>query len=374
MMMINEKNLVHKMRTLSYFLISIFFIPQTYSEDLAVDENAVWENPFKKDKVDQAIEKGVRFILQKQHEDGSIHDRGKQTAMSALSLMAMAAVGHQPIHPNEFGRAMKNALEFILRDENQDERGYYGNKNGGRMYGHGIITLTLSEMLGMGMDEETDKKIHDQCQNAIDLILRSQKLKKARLSREAGDTARTQEMPIYLYPSGNSWHYDPLKIQVLMCPLLPSPMPSLIWNALINRNCALMETLLKKSQGSPISPVARRSTPPLRQVFLPCRFVVNMNLLLFMVQRIGYLITNLKKSRKFFFYGTYYYAQGMYQRGGDYAKQARKLVEDILLELQRENGSWIGSGSEAGAGEVYSTTLAILALAVKYHYLPIYQR
>jgi hypothetical protein len=93
-----------------------------------------------------------------------------------------------------------------------------------------------------------------------------------------------------------------------------------------------------------------------------------------MGQQIGYLITKPEKSRKFFFYGTYYYAQGMYQRGGDYAKQAREMVENILLELQRENGSWIGSGSEAGAGEVYSTTLAILALAVKYHYLPIYQR
>ena len=64
----------------------------------------------------------------------------------------------------------------------------------------------------------------------------------------------------------------------------------------------------------------------------------------------------------------------MYQRGGDHAHKARALVENILLELQLENGSWIGSGSEAGAGEVYSTTLAILALAVKYHYLPIYQR
>jgi hypothetical protein len=64
----------------------------------------------------------------------------------------------------------------------------------------------------------------------------------------------------------------------------------------------------------------------------------------------------------------------MYQRGEDYAKNAREEVEKILLEMQRDNGSWIGSGSEAGAGEVYSTTLAILALAVKYHYLPIYQR
>ena len=46
------------------------------------------------------------------------------------------------------------------------------------MYGHGIVTLTLAEMLGMGMDEETDKSIREKCQKAIDLILRSQKVQK----------------------------------------------------------------------------------------------------------------------------------------------------------------------------------------------------
>ena len=64
----------------------------------------------------------------------------------------------------------------------------------------------------------------------------------------------------------------------------------------------------------------------------------------------------------------------MYQRGGDHAKEAREKVEGILKKLQRENGSWQGSGSEGSAGEIYSTTMAVLALAVKYHYLPIYQR
>jgi len=73
-------------------------------------------------------------------------------------------------------------------------------------------------------------------------------------------------------------------------------------------------------------------------------------------------------------YGTYYYSQAMYQRGGDHAKIARKKVEEIMLKLQRGDGSWHGSGSESSAGQVYSTSMAILALAVKYHYLPIYQR
>ena len=79
-------------------------------------------------------------------------------------------------------------------------------------------------------------------------------------------------------------------------------------------------------------------------------------------------------NRKFFFYGTYYYAQAMYQRGDEHAEKARKLVEEILLPMQKENGAWQGGGSESGAGEVYCSSMAMLALAVKYHYLPIYQR
>ena len=43
------------------------------------------------------------------------------------------------------------------------------------MYGHGIITLMLTEMLGMSPDQEQDGQIHERCQKAIDLILSSQK-------------------------------------------------------------------------------------------------------------------------------------------------------------------------------------------------------
>ena len=65
----------------------------------------------------------------------------------------------------------------------------------------------------------------------------------------------------------------------------------------------------------------------------------------------------------------------MYQRGGEHAKVAKKKVEDILLKEQSgKSGAWIGSGQENSHGEIYCTCMAVLALAVKYHYLPIYQR
>jgi hypothetical protein len=85
---------------------------------------------------------------------------------------------------------------------------------------------------------------------------------------------------------------------------------------------------------------------------------------------------------EWYFYGTYYFAQGMFQRGGEYATYARKLVEEMLLPKQGPDGSWQGpdgswqgqAGQERGAGKVYATSLACLSLAVKFHFLPIYQR
>jgi hypothetical protein len=78
---------------------------------------------------------------------------------------------------------------------------------------------------------------------------------------------------------------------------------------------------------------------------------------------------------RFFFYGCYYYAQGMHQRGGALASTSQQNVEKMLLAHQSEDGSWQSSDNqERNAGRVYATSLALLSLSVRYHYLPIYQR
>ena len=89
-----------------------------------------------------------------------------------------------------------------------------------------------------------------------------------------------------------------------------------------------------------------------------------------------YLIARPPKwNERFCMYGTYYYAQGMYQRGGEHGQQARQLVQDMLLQNQSGDGSWLAAGGEEkNIGQVYSTSMAVLSLSVKYHYLPIYQK
>ena len=363
--------------TLRFTLLILFIHPILgFSEVSPITptiESKEWKNPFKPDKVDQAIESGIRFILNNQKDDGAIYDRGNPTAITALSVMSLAAVGHLPIHPNENGEALARALDLILVEKNQNDIGYFG-KRGGRMYGHGIVTLTLAEMLGMGMDDKTDEIIREKCQRAIDLILRSQKIKKNQAQQ-------------------GGWRYSPdardadLSVTIWQLMALRSAKNS----GLEVPSTSILEAIeyLKRSykskldeNGNPIDKISGFAYQPgghpeytTTAAGLLAMQVCGEYESPFVLGAADWLLKNEPQTnRKFFFYGTYYYAQSMYQRGEEHAEKARKMVEDILIPMQKENGAWQGGGSESGAGEVYCTSMAMLALAVKYHYLPIYQR
>jgi hypothetical protein len=131
-----------------------------------------------KDAVDIAVDKGIDFLISKQRPDGAIFDRGYATAMTALSVMAMASNGTTLGEPTPRSAAMMKAVDYILRDELRDSQGYFGQKDDSRMYGHGIIALMLTELLGMGATAEQDVKLHECCRDAISLILRSQQVPK----------------------------------------------------------------------------------------------------------------------------------------------------------------------------------------------------
>jgi hypothetical protein len=78
-----------------------------------------------------------------------------------------------------------------------------------------------------------------------------------------------------------------------------------------------------------------------------------------------------------FYYSTYYSAAGMYQMGDEAWNRFYPLLDDLLLKHQKSDGSWPeppGNNEWEAGGAVYSTSLAVLALAVHYHLLPIYQR
>ena len=78
---------------------------------------------------------------------------------------------------------------------------------------------------------------------------------------------------------------------------------------------------------------------------------------------------------QYFFYEVYYCPQALFQVGEESFRQYYPKLVTILLERQDPDGSWLSSdGGDRSGGRAYCTAMAVLALAVEYRYLPIYQR
>lgn len=331
---------------------------------------------FQKDDIDLAVDRSLAYLVGQQREDGAIQDKGYDTTMTALSIMAMASVGIQPVDPTPAGQAMQRALAFVLRDDRIDENGYFGRKDGSRMYGHGIVTLMLTEMLGMGINEEQDRLIHERCEKAIDVILSSQKESKPTFAR-------------------GGWRYNPdskdadLSVSVWQLMALRSAKN----DGLQVPAAAIRDAVeyLKRSYAAPLDrnglPHQTASGFTYEPQHTNPTFTMTAAGLLAMqvcgeydsplvVGAADWLLEHPPKwNERFCSYGTYYYAQGMYQRGGEHAQTAARLVAEMLLKTQSPDGSWTAqNSSERGHGSVYATALSVLSLSVKYHYLPIYQK
>ncbi len=359
---------VSELRRATYFCL---FVAWTFSTCPAIAQETGVTT-----EVDTAIQRAVSFLVSQQQATGSIADRGHENAMTSLAIMALASVGHQPTDSTAEGAVMKKGLKFVLGSNRQDKAGYFGASDGSRMYGHGIVTLMLTEMIGMGGDDLTDDAIHQACQKAIDLIIRSQRIKKPAFAK-------------------GGWRYTP--------DAADSDLSVSVWQLMALRSAkndgldvpsSTIDDAIGYLVCSFTSPVDANGQP--RQAKNGFSYEANNDSPTFTMSAAGLLAMQVcgqydsplvagatdwlkehppKWSERFVLYGLYYYAQGMHQRGGETAESASKLVASELLKHQDANGSWqSSSGEEQNAGKVYCTALAILSLSVKYHYLPIYQR
>lgn len=331
---------------------------------------------FNKDETDRAVDKAIAFLIRNQKESGAIYDQGHHTTMTALSIMAMAGVGIQPVDPTPEGRAMKKALEYVLKDDRVDAKGYFGRADGSRMYGHGIITLMLTEMLGMGTSDEQDKLIHDRCQKAINVILSSQQEPKPTHFRggwryEPGSKDSDLSVTVWQLMALRSAKNDGLKVP-----------KSAIDDAVAYLKRSYVTRFdrnglpIKKASGFSYEPQRNHATFTMTAAGLLAMHVCGEYESPQVHGSSEWLLDKPPQwNVRFGSYGIYYYSQGMYQSGGKYATEAEKNVKELLLKKQASDGSWTsGNRSESNVGKVYATSMAVLSLSVKYHYLPIYQK
>ena len=285
-----------------------FGTTRAFSQDQVGDE-----------RVNDAFKRASQFLMSCQEPTtGAIHNRLRnETAMTSLALLAFAAMGHQPADPTPEGQAMKRALDFVLRAENQDATGYFGKSDGSRMYGHGITTLMLAEMLGMGTNTQQDTIIRERCRKAIDLILRAQRVQKNDANR-------------------GGWRYTP--------DATDSDMSITCWQTMAlraARNAGMdvpkesIDLAVRYIKGLYDSGDRRRGIGGFGYSGRGNEASTTAEGLLALQVCGDYdseevkgasdrlLKTGLRPGDRWFYYTSYYYAQGMYQRGEKHAAEAR---------------------------------------------------
>ena len=326
--------------------------------------------PEMREPVQRRIDRAVDFLARQAQQDGSVGvENQHRTALTALTVMALVSVGHQPTDHTPEGKVLRDAIHFVLRDDRVTDTGYFGHVDGSRMYGHGITTLMLCEMLGMGVDDAQDALILRRARAAVDLILRAQQVRK-REDRYIG-----------------GWRYDPHATD--------ADLSVTVWQVMALRaaHAAGLEVpaeaidqavgYLERSfyptgrgrGGYGYEPgqgpsYARTATGML--AMLVCGRYDHAHVAAAAV----YLAENPPtryQDDQWFFYGTYYYAIAMDQAGGAYSGPAQREVFSALGQMQHHGGSW-ASSSFHERHRVYATCMSVLALSVRYHYLPIYQR
>ena len=252
-------------------------------------------------------------------------------------------------------------MYLVKATQNPRHYGYLG-ADGGRMYGHGICTLALSEAYGMLDDIEDNKKIKEALEAALLVTLKAQSKVKGK--------------------HFGGWRYNPNSKD--------ADLSVSVWQVLTLRsakNCGIkvpqksiddaieyIRQCYKKDQGFAYQPGGGPNSA------MKCAGIVS--LLAMGSEKNEKDMEKIKVSAKIlktlrpeqgnhFYYNSYYFATAANMLGPEYRKEFIPKMDKVLLRLQMPSGEF--QKHKGHQGGVYSTSFAIICLAVKYQFLPIYQ-
>jgi prenyltransferase beta subunit len=331
------------MRWIPLFLVAIF--PTSLLSQ--ADSKAKIDEPTKK-----AIDKGLEWLASKQEQDGSFSDGpyAHNTAITAYAMLAFMSQGHLP-NQGLYGPEVAKAARFLVASARPND-GYLIGARGGNMYCHGMATLALAELWGQTGDDELKPVV----KKAVDLIVKCQN------------------------PQGG-WRYEPAPTGADISVTI---MQVMALRAAKNGGMHVPDATMKKAiayikscynprvggfsyQPGGGAPGFARTAAGMCVLFLSGEYEAKE-----IPEAVKYLQKNFD-SPMHFFYGQYYASHAMHQVGGKDWEDWYERLQKYFVPKQSPDGSWARTGRYE-VGPVYQTAIAVIALSVPAHYLPIFQR
>jgi len=314
----------------------------------------------KEDEVDQAIERGLTYLLSIQQPDGSFSGNCP-CAMPALAGMACLAKGHVP-GDKKYGVLIDRALDFVFA--HHDATGYFGKEANGKMYSHAITTLFLTEVSGM-VSKERQAQIDEWLPKALKVIIDAQRVKKNG-HNIGGWRYEPNSADSDLSCSG--WNLMALRSARLNGAQVP--------DVVIKRAVKYMHAHHCKKDGSfGYQGPHGQNGVTLSGAGILCLELCGNHEDPESLEAAKFLMSTYRDKlpdQSYMYYGLYYASQGLFQLGGQNWKEFEDWMYSTYLPRQRADGSWPHHGGEGST--CYTTAMTILAFSVPYRQLPVYQR
>ncbi len=311
--------------------------------------------------VREMYDRGLQFLVRTQKEDGSWPSSHQGPGVGGMALMCFLASGEDPnfgLYASNIRRCLRN----MIRTQDKGT-GYFGNS----MYHHGFAMLGLAEAYGT----VDDRNLWPSGSSAENLTI-GQSLELA--VRAAVTSQKNNSMGAWRYsPSGNDADTS-VAGAVLMGLLaarnagievpdeavdkaisyfvkMTAPSGQVAYSGGIG---GFDESLARISIGTLVFAISRRKD--LKQYDSTLQYLKNK-------------INGGSAGHGGIEYQSYYQAQALFQGDIDAWEKWNKLLVRRLKNVQNDDGSMQGN-----QGTYVSTTLSLLALAVNYRFLPIYER
>ncbi|MGB0599056.1 MAG: prenyltransferase/squalene oxidase repeat-containing protein [Rubripirellula sp.] len=310
--------------------------------------------------VREMYDRGLRYLASRQDRDGGWQSQHRGAGLAGMALMCFMASGEDPNY-GLYSANIRRAVRYIILAQDKST-GYFGIS----MYQHGFAMLALAEAYGMIDDRdlwtEADGKqltIGQSLELSVRSAITAQKdnsFKAWRYSPSGNeaDTSVTGSVLMGLLAARNAGVEvpdDAIDQAIAYFVGMTASSGQVAYSGGVG---GFNESLARISIGTLVYAVARRKDLPQFK------------------QTLGYLKD--KNSAGTAGYGgveyqSYYQAQALFQGDFDAYKQWNKALVRRLKGEQKQDG-----GFEGTQGKYVATTLNLLALAVNYRFLPIYER
>ena len=296
--------------------------------------------------VENVYTRGLRALAQSQNSEGFWDDnRGSEPGVVGLCIMAFLAHGEDPNH-GPYADHIQRGITYILKQQ-KDDNGYIGDS----MYTHGFATLALAESYGIYRDQ----RIAPALKKAVDLILSAQKRNGKgawRYRPESTDADSTVAgcQIVALYAARNAG--------------IPVPDDAL------EKGMKYMATCRGGSGGYGYTSAGGGGRPTLTAIGLLTQALAKQHDSRSFKASTKYLAKKLNyRDRHYAYYFEYYMSQALFHADEKLWDEWNTKNIRYLSTIQGANGVFPGNN-----GAAFSTSGALLSLALNYRFLPIYEK